>query len=484
MSTKEGSTESSLPELWAHQKKAIEFFKTHNEMALFMDPGVGKTRTVLESVRWLYNEKRKVLNTLIVAPLIVVENWKREIKLYTKIPDAKVHTLSGTIEEKASELLTLEGIVIVNYDVFTRDAFMLAALRWGAKVMILDESHRAKTYNAKRTKNLMKVSLGMGKDAYRILMTGTPIPNDETDLWSQFFILDHGETFGPNFFGFRAYYFMNLNASKPKDGRYYPLWVARPGIRDLIKEKINSKTIIAKKEECLDLPELVVQEVDVELSNEQKKVYLEMKKDLIAFVHDKHTGEDKASVATIALTKMMRMQQIISGFLKMEDGSIANFDNPRARVLAELLGDICGAHKVIVWAVFHEDYATVRRVCKELKLEYVEVHGGIASGAKYDAIERFQKDDLCRVFIGSPAAGGIGINLVEASYSIWYSRNYSYEQDEQATARNYRGGSERHPKITRIDLVTRRTVDELILKTVREKKKLSDEILNIDTEAF
>lgn len=471
-------TSSGLPPLWNHQSSIIERAKLPEgkELGIFAEPGTGKTRTVLEILRNIYNNQAQISKTFIIAPLIVLKNWKDEIKKYTKIPDAKVHFLEGTIAQKADQLSKLSGIVIVNYDVFVQEVFMKAAIAWQPNILILDESHRCKDPSAKRTKHIMRLSLSMKPDSYRYLLTGTPITNDQTDLWSQFFILDHGKTFGGNFFAFRSFYFVNVNANKPKSQGYYPLWVPRPGIDDILSDKVKSRAVVVKKEECLDLPPLIFQRIEVELGAEQKRVYNEMKKDLITYVRGKE------AVAQLALTKMLRMQQILSGFLKMEDGTIERFDNPRERVLGELLSDVCGASKVIVWAVFHEDYATVRRVCEKLKLEYVEVHGLVSEKEKFANIERFQKEEKVRVFIGSPQAGGIGINLVEAPVSIWYSRTYSYEQDEQAMARNYRGGSERHSKVTRIDLVAPRTVDELIFKAVREKKKISDSILSVDNE--
>ena len=464
--------------LWQHQKEAIQRSKLlgGNELALFFDPGTGKTRTMLEIMRHIYNTNKRVEKTLIVCPLIVTTNWVNEIRKYTKIPDSKVTLLHGTISEKARTLAILDGIVIVNYDIFTREEFRDAAIKWGPKVLVLDESHRCKDASSKRTKSLIRLSMSMSKKAHRYLLTGTPITNDQTDLWSQFYILDHGDTFGNNFFSFRSYYFYNVNANKPN--AKFPLWVPRPGIEDNIKEKISKKTIVAKKESCLDLPDLVFQEYDVELSEKQRKLYHEMKNDFITFINGKE------AVAQLALTKMMRMQQILSGFLKMEDGSVERFDNPREGMLRELLSDLCRAHKVIVWSVFHEDYATIRKICQDLKIGYVEVNGLLGEKEKFANIESFQKDESVRVFSGSPQAGGIGINLVEAPISIWYSRNYSLEQDEQAMARNYRGGSERHTKVTRIDLVARKTIDEVILKAVREKKKLADTILNIDTNTF
>lgn len=464
--------------LWKHQVDAIERAKDVNEFALFMEPGTGKTRTMLEILRLHYNSKQKITKTLIVAPLIVVKNWSVEIAQYTKIQKEKVHFLDGTISNKAREIQEKDGIVIVNYDVFIKEEFAKAVIKWNPDILILDESHRCKDPKSKRTKNLLKISRAMHPTSRRFLLTGSPITNTQMDLWSQFYILDRGATFGESYFGFRNAYFINVNALKPKDGRYYPLWVAKQGIDEILNTKIKHKSAIVKKSECLDLPPLIRQEIEVPLSPQQKKLYQEMKRDFITFVND------KAAAASIALTKILRMQQILSGFLKMEDGTIERLDNPRARILGELLGDICGSSKTIVWSVFHEDYATIRDICEQLGIGYAEAHGLVQHSEKEINIERFKTEDSCRVLIGSPAAIGIGINLVQAQCSIWYSRNFSLEQDEQATARNYRGGSEIHSSITRYDLVVPSSLDALILTALRDKKSIVENVLRIDLESL
>ena len=166
-------------------------------------------------------------------------------------------------------------------------------------------------------------------------------------------------------------------------------------------------------------------------------------------------------------------------FLKMEDETIMKVPSNRDKVLADLLESIPEGEKVIIWAVFHENYKSIAKVCQDLKMPFKEVHGLVSDKEKHMNLEEFKKDPTIRVLIGSPAALGVGVNIVEASYSIWYSRNFSLVQDEQASARNYRGGSERHKSITRYDLVTRGTVDELAMDAIKNKYNISERILSL-----
>ena len=234
--------------------------------------------------------------------------------------------------------------------------------------------------------------------------------------------------------------------------------------------------MVAKKSECLDLPPLVKKEIFIELSKEQRRIYEELKTDLITYIND------KACTAPLALTKALRLQQIVSGFVVGEDDEnqkheIVIKDNPRAKALEELLRELTPHHKVIVWAVFKNNYETIRQICGKLKIKHVEVHGSIPSRTKFENVDKFNTDDNRRVFLGHPLSGGIGINLIASSVSIFYSRNFSLGQDVQAEARNYRGGSEIHEKVTRIDLVAKDTIDEVIQKALANKQEISDKLL-------
>jgi ATP-dependent DNA helicase len=175
--------------------------------------------------------------------------------------------------------------------------------------------------------------------------------------------------------------------------------------------------------------------------------------------------------------------QIVSGFLTVggDDGTVRENisfrENPRAEALSELLTEITPHSKVLIWAVFKENYEAIRNVCNSLGVDFVEVHGDVPEKKKQENVKAFNEDPKVRVFIGHPASGGIGINLCSASYSIFYSRNFSLEQDLQAEARNYRGGSEVHEKIIRINLIAKDTIDEVVTEALGGKVKIGDDIL-------
>jgi SNF2 family DNA or RNA helicase len=119
-----------------------------------------------------------------------------------------------------------------------------------------------------------------------------------------------------------------------------------------------------------------------------------------------------------------------------------------------------------------------------LKLKYVELTGETKNADKFKNMELFETDPSIKVLIGAPGAGGIGVNLVSAKYSIWYSRTFNLEQDLQAEARNHRGGSEIHDKVTRYDIVCKGTMDEVILQALYKKNQIKDEILSLKESDF
>ena len=460
-------------EPWGHQLETIQVAKELNEYGLFFEVGAGKTLTAINIIRHWYQEHSDMLKTLIFSPPITLPNWRDEWLINSYIPKEKIVVLYGS-EKARVELFNKHKespvIFITNYEALLMKDLYAKLLEWKPQIVVADEGHKIKDHTSRRAKLIFPLADGA---YYRLLLTGTPILNSYMDLFSQFRFLDCGNTFGKNFFAFRGKYFYDRNAGMPK-ASYFPNWQPRPRISEELESLISKKSKVVKKSECLTLPPLVRQPLKTVLSKEQAKIYKQMAKAYVAYIEE--TG--KAAVATLAITKSLRLQQIVSGFVKMDDGSIHRFkDNPRAEQLKELLSELCPSNKVLIWAVFHENYETIRQVCESLKLKYVEVTGEITDKGKREAVDQFKNDVETCVFIGHPLSAGIGINLIEAKYAITYSRNFSLEQHIQAEGRNYRGGSEVHDKITHYDLVTEETIDEIVMESLNNKQAISDSIL-------
>ena len=463
---------------WQHQLDCIEKARAHDDFALFLEMGTGKSGTLINILREKFNTSKRVMRTLILCPPIVIKNWGEEWQKHSKMPRDRVVLLTGPGKSRVKKFMAKaydkeynkEGLIFVtNYEGLLMPDLFEQFTGWQPEVLVLDESHKCKDASTKRAKAAIKLSAGA---QHRYILSGSPVLNSPMDLFSQFLILDQGATFGKNFYTFRARFFRDRNAGMPRD-RYFPDWQILPGSLEEINRLIYTKGMRVTKEEAMPhLPPLVRETLRVGLSELQARMYKEMKRDLVTYL------KGHVIMAQLAMTKAMRLQQIASGYAMSEDGKEVTLgQTPRQDALKELLEQLTPNHKVLVWAVWKENYAQIRTVCEELGVAFVEVHGDVGTQDKFANVDRFNTDPTCRVLIGHPGSGGIGINLVAASYSIFYSRSFSLDHYKQAEARNHRGGSEIHEKITRIDLVAENTIDELVAERLANKIEVSDTIL-------
>lgn len=468
--------------LWNHQVYAIRVAEVCDDLGLFFEQGTGKTRTTIEILRRRYAKRDRLMKTLILAPAIVCPNWKTEFGLYSKIRSKDIVVLTGSGKKRVQDFIKAVGsdlsegkIIVTNYEAMQMDDLYLLLQGWKPEVLVCDESQRLKSPQSKRAKKVVALA---DNTLHNYLLTGTPILQSEMDIFMQFRVLDRGRTFGTNFFAFRNKYFFDKNAGMNKH-THFPKWEARTDMHKELQDRIKSRAIRVLKKDCLDLPPLVRQEIGVTLSAEQVKAYREMYNDYITFVEDKHEVP-RAVVAQMAVTKALRLQQIVSGFVTDEQGVTHRFkDVPRLDALKEILQDLVvdGKQKVIIWAVFKENYKMIAEVCDALGIKYAQIHGDIKHAEREAYMKEFRSNPEIGAMIANQGAGGVGINLVEAGYSIYYSKGFKLEDDLQSEARNYRGGSEIHEKVTRIDLVAYKTIDEATNEALYKKQSISDNIL-------
>ena len=469
---------SELPPLWPHQVEAIERAKDLSEFALLFHPGTGKTRTVLELIRYHYNKEKRILPTLIFAPVITLRNFVNEYKKYTKISPDFLHTLEGSQTSRcnyfASKILAgnPNQVVITNYEVLAIMPRLVELLKkWAPHIVVCDEMHYVKNSTANRSKALYTIS---DQAKIRYGLTGTVLLNSPLDIYGQWRYLDKGKTFGTNPFVFRGTYLFDRNAGMPKQ-IHYPDWRPRPDAISRLQKEIAPISATALKEEVLkNLPPLIKQRVYVEMTSEQKKHIKNLKEDLLTQLEN-----EKFISATTALAKLAKLVQVTSGFLKDTITEEVTFfkTNPKAAALEELLENI-QPEKTIVWCAWVPDYETVRKVCAKLKLPMVEATGQNSNAAKYAAVENFEKDQSLKVFLGNLAALGIGINLISASRMIYLSRGTQLGHDIQSEARNHRAGSEIHPTIFRYDIIASKTVDEHFCDLIEKKADIGQQLVS------
>lgn len=468
--------------MWEHQVNGVRHVLENRDFALFFEQGTGKTRTMIEGLRRVYAREGRMMRTLILCPQIVCTNWQQEWKMFSKIDPFNVVVLNKTAKQRVNmfidavgEAFTRDKIIITNYEAMQMKELYTCLQHWQPEIIVCDESQRLKSAKGTRAKLVATLA---EQTKHNFILTGTPILQSPMDAYMQFKILDRGETFGRNEWAFKHRYFVDKNARMPKTV-HFPKWEPRDEMYPELQRKIQAKSMRVLKKDCLDLPPLVRQLVYVDMSTDQQRAYNEMKRDFLTWI-DSKKGEQRAVVATLAVTKALRMQQIVSGFARDEAG-VDHWikDCPRLAELGRLLEDIAPQHKVIVWCSFIENYKMVADLCTKLGLDYREIHGGISDRDKQKNMQEFREDSKVRVMIANQAAGGTGVNLVEASYMIYYSKNFSLEQDLQSEARNYRGGSDVHEKVTRIDLVCRGSIDEMVNEALAAKQQIGEKILDV-----
>lgn len=461
-----GTIDSSKPSLWNHQKLALE--KALNRFALFFDPGCGKSRTALELLN-RYQEPGSA-SVLIFAPLNVCRNWQNEISMFSSYIKNVFVVAGGT---KGKKLKTLEKYrsttgpraLIMNIESLRSKEYQ--ALIPHHNFIIVDESHNFKSATSLQTKGLIAL-IERFNPRYLYMLTGTPAPQGEIDLWSTFYLLGVTKL---NFFSWRKKWFDDKNIRRAGTPGYYPDFVIRQSSKLEFQKLLSGVSITANKNDVLDLPELLHLSVYCDLSPEQRRHYETMYKFLFAIDEDGHELN-----ASNILSRTLRLQQITAGFI----GEAPVKENSRLAALDYAIEQTAD-EQFIIWTIFKATYNQLGKHLADQGISHGFLTGEQSAEERFKIMEMFQKGEL-RALIAHPRAGGVGVNLTAASYSIHYTKNFNLVDDMQCEARNYRGGSERHSRITRIDIIAADTLDEQITAALRNKKSVQDFILGLKKE--
>ena len=470
---------------YEHQLKALEKSWASDTYALFMEMGTGKSKVLVDNIAILY-DRGAIKGALIVAPKGVYKNWDA-IEFPTHLPDhiecTKVLWEPTATKKKQAELDTLfddKGdlkILIMNVEAFSTSKGLDFARSFlnifvGRALIGVDESTTIKNPTAKRTKNILKIG-DLAK--YRRILTGSPVTKSPLDLFSQCEFLDPYHLGHASYYSFRARY-ANM-VKRNFGGRQVQLVVSYRRLDELadILDKFSYRVL---KEDCLDLPEKVFTKRLVELTPEQDKAYKHMKQMALAMLDN---GEVMTTVNV--MTQLMRLHQITCGHFKADDGTTTALKNNRMDALLQLLEETDG--KVIIWANYRED---IKNIVAALKKAYgdastVEYHGGVDSTLRQEHIAQFQqKNGPTRYFVGNAQTGGYGITLTAANTVIYYSNSYDLEKRLQSEDRAHRIGQT--GSVTYVDLIAENTVDDKIVKSLRNKINIANEIMGEDIKEW
>ena len=451
--------------------------------ALLADVGTGKTAEAILLLRYIALNHQNP-RVLVIGPSVVIHNWASEIKKFSVSKDelGKVYPLADAKKRRATmqELarLKMPGVAITNYESFDNEEFTNAVAKWATQVIVCDELHRIKSPKSKRAKNIVKLS---ERAAFRLGLTGSAILNSPMDLFMQWKFIDRGESLGTNFFNFRNRFFFDANARWAGKPNYFPKWEPIKERFEELAQKIERSSIRVVKSETLDLPPYIEETMLLEMSPKQRRMYDQMQKDFIAFLDAGPGDKPPAVVAQLALTKALRLMQIASGFATIDGtGEEVSFgDNPKLDALEKIVEDN-PQEKIIVWCSFKANYRVIAERLDKIGVKYVMLTGEQNAQEKQASIDAFQTDPEVRVVVANRKAGGIGVNLTAGSISCVFSRNFSLEEEIQSDGRNYRGGSQIHSKITKINLTMANSIEEKIIEALASKQNISKLIIDRD----
>ncbi len=454
-----------MADLWQNQVNFIARADVEPNVAAFMDPGTGKTRALIEVLRRDFNRNKRIKKTLIICPLSTCKQWKRAFDTYSKIPQEKILILTGPTTKRIAKLEKFkDGIVITNFEGIRQENYYAALLHWSPEIVSIDESHWIKDSGSKTAKKIYPLAHAAGR---RFILTGTPVLNELLDLFGQYKALDPN-LFGASFFKFRARFFFDKNAHMPRH-IHFPDWRPLPNAEKLIGDIIAKTAVFAKKSECLDLPPLVSEVYPIELSHDQRRAYDQMESEFVTDLNG------VTAIAEFAMTKTLRMQQILAGFLSAEAGTEPAFFEPNNRLNAtrDILESLKGK-QVIIWTNFTPTYALIKKLCEDMGRKPVMLTGDETITEKEESIRAFNRGEADTI-ISNPAAGGTGVDgLQVCCYTIYYTRGFNAAHYYQSRDRNHRGGSEVHEKVTHFHLVADGTVDDTVCQALINKQKIGD----------
>jgi len=431
--------------------------------------------------KWV-QANQKINGFLLVAPKGVYKNWydseipthmvdhieKKMVLWQANINKTQQQKLD-TLFEPGEDL----HILIMNVDAFSTSKgveFAAKFLRCHRTMMAIDESTTIKNPDAKRSKHICS----LGRYAkYKRILTGSPVTKSPLDLYKQCEFLGEGLLDFTSYYAFRTRYAILKTMNFGSHSAKVPV-----GYKNLqeLSDKIAVFSDRVLKEDCLDLPDYTYQKRVIQLTKEQQKLYDQMKNVALAQM------DGKLMTTSTALVQLMRLQQITCGHFKADDGTLKFIKNERINTLLNILDEVEG--KAIIWAHWRQDIdAIVKALEKEYPGETVTYYGSTSTEDRAKAIKQIQDPkSKVRFLVGTPQTGGYGITLTEANVMIYYSNGYDLEKRTQSEARINRIGQKR--KMTYIDIICEKTVDERIVKALRKKINIASEVMGEELKAW
>jgi SNF2 family DNA or RNA helicase len=400
------------------------------------------------------NPHRRVL---IACPKSVISVWPGELERSEK--RLVCLTLDkGSVKDRGKELkkqLELAAlrndslVVVVNYDSFWREGLREILLETEWDIFVMDESHRIKSHNGKASKFATLIA---SKARKRIALTGTPMPHSPLDIFAQYRALDPG-VFGNNFHRFKLKYAVM--------GGFGGKQVL--GFQNQAELTARFKSIAFQADKSLlDLPPFIHNYRTCELNPRTRRVYDDLDKKLFAEI------EAGQITAANAMVKVLRLQQLTGGYLKLDDGTLEQYGTEKKELLADLLEDIPAEEPVVVFARFTADIANIKEAMSDAKRTCGELSGHA------NDLKDWQDGKFNSLAV-QIRSGGVGISLVRSSYCIYYSVGHSLGDYLQSLDRTHRHGQKK--TVRYYHLLADGTIDQKVYRALMARKDIVESIM-------
>ena len=433
-----------------YQAYATDFILQHPVAAVFLDMGLGKSVITLTAIKDLCLDSFQVRKVLVIAPLRVArDTWPTEIEKWDHLKDLKYAVAVGTEMERKAALMKKANVYIINRE-NVQWLVEESGLPFDYDMVVIDELSSFKSFQAKRFRSLLKVRPTVKR---MVGLTGTPSSNGLMDLWAQFRLLDLGKRLGRFITHYRNQYFTPDKRNGQVVFSYKPL----PGAEEAIYSAISDITISMKAVDHLNMPECVMNEVKVNLSEKERKTYNTMKADLVVSLQ----GEEIDAGTAAALAG--KLSQMANGAVYGEDKNYLEFHNRKLDALEDLIEAANGKPVLVAYWFKHD-------------LERIKARFDVREISTSKDIQDWNKGKI-PVAVIHPASAGHGLNLqAGGSTMIWFGLTWSLELYQQANARLWRQGQQADTVVIH-HIIAAGTIDERIMTALRNKDKTQSALI-------
>lgn len=434
-----------------YQAYATNFILEHPISAVFLDMGLGKSVITLTAIHDLCRDYFTVRKVLVIAPLRVArDTWPAEIQKWNHLNGLSYSVAVGTELERKAALRKRVFLYIINRE-NVQWLVEESGLPFDYDMVVIDELSSFKSYQAKRFRSLLKVRPTVKR---MVGLTGTPSSNGLMDLWAQFRLLDLGQRLGRYITHFRNRYFQPDKRNGQVVFSYKPL----PGAEEAIYSAISDITISMKAVDHLEMPECVMNEVKVSLSEKEKKAYDTMKAEMVVSLGNEEI--DAGNAAALA----NKLSQMANGAVYGEDRRYIELHNRKLDALEDLIEAANGKPVLVAYWFKHD----LERIQKRFTVREISSSKDISD---WNA-------GKIPVAVIHPASAGHGLNLqAGGSTMVWFGLTWSLELYQQANARLWRQGQTVDTVVIH-HIIAANTIDERIMSALRKKEQTQSALID------